>query len=59
MIPCLNGSLLEISLHHWRDAFPVLYAVKIVADIGVIHTFEKKLDQDPNISRRSLGLITK
>ena len=32
----------EIALRHRGDAFRVLYAVKIGADIWVIHAFQKK-----------------
>lgn len=38
----VNGGVFEIALKHLGDAFRVLYAVKIGADIWVIHAFQKK-----------------
>jgi phage-related protein len=38
----VEGGVFEISLKHRGDAFRVLYAVKIGADIWVIHAFQKK-----------------
>jgi phage-related protein len=32
----------EIALRHRGDAFRVIYAVKIAADIWVIHAFQKE-----------------
>ena len=37
-----DGGVFEITLKHRGDAFRVLYAVKIGADIWVIHAFQKK-----------------
>lgn len=36
------GGVFEIALRHRGDAFRVVYAVKIGADIWVIHAFQKK-----------------
>jgi phage-related protein len=38
----VNGGVFEIALRHRGDAFRVIYAVKIGADIWVIHAFQKK-----------------
>jgi len=36
------GGVFEIALQHRGDAFRVIYAVKIGAEIWVIHAFQKK-----------------
>jgi phage-related protein len=38
----VDGGVFEIALRHRGDAFRVIYAVKIGADIWVIHAFQKK-----------------
>ena len=38
----VDGGVFEITLKHRGDAFRMLYAVKIGADIWVIHAFQKK-----------------
>ncbi len=38
----VDGGVFEIALGHRGDAFRVIYAVKISADIWVIHAFQKK-----------------
>jgi len=38
----VDGGVFEIALGHQGDAFRVIYAVKIGADIWVIHAFQKK-----------------
>jgi phage-related protein len=38
----VEGGLFEIALRHRGDAFHVLYALEIGADIWVIHVFQKK-----------------
>jgi phage-related protein len=38
----VEGGVFEIALKHRGEAFRVLYAVKIGADIWVIHAFQKK-----------------
>lgn len=38
----VDGGVFEIALRHRGDAFRVVYAVKIAADIWVIHAFQKK-----------------
>ncbi|MDP2157619.1 MAG: type II toxin-antitoxin system RelE/ParE family toxin [Nitrospirota bacterium] len=37
-----DGGVFEIALGHRGDAFRTIYAVKIGADIWVIHAFQKK-----------------
>lgn len=38
----VEGGVFEIAVRHRGDAFRVLYAVKIGADIWVLHAFQKK-----------------
>jgi len=38
----VDGGVFEIALKHRGDAFRMIYAVKIGADIWVIHAFQKK-----------------
>jgi phage-related protein len=38
----VEGGVFEIALRHRGDAFRAIYAVKIDADIWVIHAFQKK-----------------
>ena len=38
----VEGGIFEIALPHRGDAFRVIYAMKIDADIWVIHAFQKK-----------------
>ena len=38
----LGSGVWEIALRHRRDAFRVVYAVQIDADLWVVHAFQKK-----------------
>lgn len=38
----IDGGVFEIALRYRGDAFRTLYAIKIGADIWVIHAFQKK-----------------
>ena len=38
----VDGGVFEIAVRHRGDAFRILYAVKMGADIWVIHAFQKK-----------------
>lgn len=38
----VDGGVFEIALKHRGDAFRVIYAIKIGADVWVIHAFQKK-----------------
>ena len=38
----VEGGVFEIAIRYRKDAFRVLYAVKIGVDIWVIHAFQKK-----------------
>ena len=38
----MDGGVFEITLRHRDDAYRVIYAVKIDADIWVLHAFQKK-----------------
>ena len=38
----MGGGVLEIALRHRGDAYRVIYAVQLAADLWVIHAFQKK-----------------
>jgi len=38
----VEGGVFEIAIRHRGDAYRVIYAIKIGADIWVIHAFQKK-----------------
>jgi phage-related protein len=38
----MGGGVLEIALKHRGDAYRVIYAVQLAADLWVIHAFQKK-----------------
>ena len=51
-----TGSVLEIVLRHRGDAFRVVYAVQIGADIWVLHAFQKKSTQGIKTPKREIDL---
>ncbi len=53
----IEGGVFEIALKHRGDAFRVLYAVKIGADIWVIHAFRKKSKTGIKTPRLEVDLI--
>jgi phage-related protein len=53
----VDGGVFEIALKHSGDAFRVLYAVKIGADIWVIHAFQKKSKSGIKTPRMEIDLI--
>ena len=53
----VDGGVFEIALKHRADAFRVIYAVKIGADIWVIHAFQKKSKAGIKTPQMQVGLI--
>jgi len=53
----VEGGVFEIALRYRGDAFRTLYAVKIDADIWVIHAFQKKAKLGIKTPRMEVDLI--
>lgn len=53
----VDGGVFEIALRHRGDAFRTLYAVKIDADICVIHAFQKKSKSGIKTPQQEVDLI--
>jgi phage-related protein len=53
----VDSGVFEIALWHRGDAFRVVYAVKIGADIWVIHAFQKKSKAGIKTPQMEVGLI--
>ena len=53
----VDGGVFEIALRYRGDAFRTLYAVKIDADIWVIHAFQKKSKSGIKTPRMEVNLI--
>jgi phage-related protein len=53
----VDGGVLEIALRYRGDAFRTIYAVKIDADIWVIHAFQKKSKSGIKTPRMEVDLI--
>jgi len=53
----LHGGVFEIASRYRGDAFRVLYAVKIDADIWVLHAFQKKSKSGIKTPRMEVDLI--
>jgi len=53
----VDGGVFEIVLKYRGDAFRVLYAVKIGADIWVIHAFQKKSKSGIKTPQMEIDLI--
>ena len=51
------GGVLEIVLRHRRDAFRIVYAVQIGADIWVLHAFQKKSTQGIKTPKHEIDLV--
>jgi phage-related protein len=54
----LGSGVFEIALPYRKDAFRVVYAVQIGAEIWVVHAFQKKSTQGVKTPQRELELIT-
>jgi phage-related protein len=53
----VDGGVFEIALKHRGDAFRALYAIKIDADIWVIHAFQKKSKSGIKTPQTEVDLI--
>jgi phage-related protein len=53
----VDGGVFEIALRYRGDAFRTLYAVKIGADIWVIHAFQKKSKSGIKTPQMEVDLI--
>ena len=53
----VDGGVFEIALRHRGDAFRVIYAIKIGADIWVIHAFQKKSKTGIKTPQKEVDLI--
>ncbi len=53
----VDGGVFEIALKHRGDAFRTLYAIKIDADIWVIHVFQKKSKSGIKTPQMEVDLI--
>lgn len=53
----IDSGVFEIALRHQRDAFRAIYAVKIDADIWVIHVFQKKSKAGIKTPQMQINLI--
>lgn len=53
----VDGGVFEIALRRRGDAFRTLYAIKIGADIWVIHAFQKKSKSGIKTPQREIDLI--
>lgn len=53
----VEGGVFEIALRYRGDAFRTLYAVKISADIWVIHAFQKKSKSGIKTPQAEVDLI--
>ena len=55
----IDGGVFEIALKYQGDAFRTLYAVKIGADIWVLHAFQKKSKSGIKTPQMEVDLIHK
>jgi len=53
----LGSGVMELALRHRGDAFRVVYALQIGADIWVIHAFEKKSKSGIATPRQEIDLV--
>ena len=53
----LGSGVFEIALPFKGDAFRVVYAVQLAADIWVLHAFQKKSTQGIKTPKREIDLI--
>jgi phage-related protein len=53
----LGSGVFEIALAFKGNAFRVIYAVQLAADIWVVHTFQKKSTQGIKTPKREIDLI--
>jgi phage-related protein len=53
----LGSGVLELALRHRGDAFRVVYALQIGADIWVVHAFQKKSKTGMKTPKMEIDLI--
>ena len=53
----LGAGILEIALRHRGDAFRVVYAVQLGADLWVVHAFRKKSTHGIKTPKHEIDLI--
>lgn len=53
------GGVFEIALPYQKDAFRMIYAVKVGTDIWVIHAFQKKSKTGIKTPQKEVELIRK
>ena len=53
----IDGGVFEIALRHRGDAFRAVYAIKIGADIWVVHAFQKKSTSGIATPQHEIDLI--
>ena len=53
----VDGGVFEIALNHRGDAFRAIYALKIDADIWVVHAFQKKSKSGIKTPQMEVDLI--
>jgi phage-related protein len=53
----VDGGVFEIALRHLGDAFCAIYAVRIGADLWVIHAFQKKSKTGIKTPKAEIDLI--
>jgi len=53
----LGSGVMEIALHYRGNAFRVVYAVQIGAELWVVHAFQKKSTQGIKTPKREIDLI--
>ena len=54
----LGSGVMEIALPHRGNAFRVVYALQIGAELWVVHAFQKKSTHGINTPKRELDLIS-
>jgi phage-related protein len=53
----LGSGVMELALKHRGDAFRVVYALQIDADIWVIHAFQKKSKSGIKTPKQEIELV--
>jgi phage-related protein len=53
----LGSGVMELALRHRGDAFRVVYALQIAADIWVIHAFQKKSKSGIATPKQEIDLV--
>ena len=53
----MGSGVFEIALAHKGNAFRVVYAVQLAADIWVVHAFQKKSTRGIKTPRREIDLV--